>query len=83
MNWIDSHSRVEEGVTSVSCRMNRLRFADGLVLLASSQQGLQHALDRFSAACDRAKMKISTKNTEVLCPSTNQKQYMLQVSGIH
>jgi len=79
MNWIDSHSRVEEGVTSVSCRMNRLLFADGLVLLASSQQGLQHALDRFSAACDRAKMKISAKNTEVLC----QKQYMLQVSGIH
>jgi len=24
MNWIDSHSRVEEGVTFVNCRINRL-----------------------------------------------------------
>ena len=37
------------------------------MLLASSQQGLQHALDRFSAACDRTGMKITTKKTEVLC----------------
>jgi len=67
---IDSRSRVEEGVAFVSCRINRSRFADVLVLLASSQQHLQHVLDRFSAACDRARMKIRTKNTEVLCPCT-------------
>jgi len=74
----------EEGVTFVrSCRINRLLFADDLVLLASFQQGLQHALDRISVACDRARMKISTKNTEVLCLCTNQRQCMLQVSGIH
>ena len=66
MNWIDSYSRVDEGVTSVSCRINHLLFADDLVLLASSQQCLQHALDRFSAACDRAGRKIYTKYTEVL-----------------
>ena len=41
------------------------------------------ALDRFSAACDRTRMKIITKNTEVLCLSTKQRQCMLQVSGIH
>jgi len=82
MNWIDSHSRVEEGVTFVSCRSNRLLFADDLVLLVSFQQGLQHMLDRFSAACDQAGMKIN-KNTEVLCLCTNQRQCMLQMSGIH
>ena len=38
MNWIDSHSRVHEGVTLGSCRINRWLFADDLVLLASSQQ---------------------------------------------
>jgi len=65
MNCIDSHSRVEVGVTAGSCRINHLVFADDLVLLASSQQGLQHALDRFSAASDRAGMKINTKKTEV------------------
>jgi len=47
--------------------INRLLFADDLVLHTSSQQGLQHALDRFSAACDRTGMKISIKNTEVVC----------------
>jgi len=81
LNWIDSHSRVDEGVTFGSCRINRLLFTDDLVLLASSQQSLQHAFDRFSAACDRTGMKINTKNTEVLCLSTNPRQCMLQVSG--
>ena len=74
-----------------------LTFSDGLVLLASpqqglnrvnnrvnrSQQGLQRALDQFSAACDQVRMKISTKTTEVLRLCTNQRQYMLQASGIH
>jgi len=39
-------------------------FAEVLVLVASSQQGLQHAIDRFSAACDQAEMKMSPKQTE-------------------
>jgi len=60
MNWIGSHSRIDEGVTAESCRINRL------VLLASSQQSLQPTLDRFSAAWDRAGMKINTFYTEVL-----------------
>ena len=39
MNWIvDSHSRVDEGVTAWSCWINRLLYAYDLVLLASSQQ---------------------------------------------
>ena len=37
--------------------------------------------DRFSATCDRAGMKISTKNTEVLCLSINIRHCMLRVSG--
>ena len=81
MNWIDSHSRVDEGVTVGSYRINRLLVADDLVLLASFEQSLQHALDRFSAACDRAGMKINTKNTEVLHLSTNLRHCMLQLSG--
>jgi len=83
MNLIDSHSRVEEGVTVGSCRISRLLFADDWVLITSSQLGLQHALDRISAACDPSRMKISTKNTEVLCLSANQRQCVLQVSEIH
>jgi len=46
----------------------------------SSQQGLQHAFDRFSAACDHAGTKISTKKIEVLCLSRRPKQCILHVS---
>ena len=59
MNWIDSHSRVDEGVTVGSCMIN-------LLLLASSEQDLQHALDQFSAACDQAVMKTSTKHRAIM-----------------
>ena len=38
LNWIDSRSRVEEGVTVGSCKINRLLFLDDLVFLASSQK---------------------------------------------
>jgi len=34
MKWIDSHRCVDEGVTVGNCRMNRLFFADELVLHA-------------------------------------------------
>ena len=73
-------SQADEGVTVGSCRINRLLSAGDFVLPASSQQGLQHALDRFSAACDRSGMKISTKNIEVICLFTNPRQCMLQVN---
>ena len=34
-------------------------------MLASSQQGLQNALDQYSAASDQAAIKISTTNIEL------------------
>jgi len=79
MNWINSHSRFE-GVTVGSCRINRLLFADDLVLLVSSEWGLRHELDRLPAACSQAEIKISTRKTEVLCFYTKPGQCMLKVS---
>jgi len=46
----------------------------------SSQHGLQHAFDRFSAACDQAGKKISTKTIEALCLSRRPRQCVMQVS---
>jgi len=62
MILIDGHSRVKVG----SCRINCLLFLNDLVLLASSEQGVQHVLDRFSAACNQAGMKISAKKRDVM-----------------
>ena len=75
-------SRTDECVTIGRCKISRLLFTDDLVLLASSESGLQHALNSFAAACDIAGIKISTSKTEILHLSTNPVQCFLQVGGI-
>jgi len=35
LNWVDSHSRVDEGFAVSRCKINRLRFADDLLLFPS------------------------------------------------
>jgi len=72
MNWTDSRSRVNKGVTAGSCRINHLLFADNLIALASYQQGLQYALDQHSTACNQAGMKISTKKMRYYVSPENQ-----------
>jgi len=49
--------RASVTATSINC----LHLVNDSVLLASSQQGLQCARDRFVAAYDQGGMKISTK----------------------
>jgi len=80
MNWIDSHSRVDKDVTVWSSRIDCLLFVDDLVLLTSSEQGLQHSFDQFSAACYKTGMKISTKKTDAFCLFRKASHCMLQVS---
>ena len=73
----ESCGRVKIG----ECTVQRPLFADDLVLLDSTQNGLQHALDRFSDGCSVAGMKISTK-TETMCLSRQPKQCSLQIDGV-
>jgi len=54
MNRRESYSRVNEGVTVGSCNINLLLLAEDLVLLASSELGLQHEFNLFSTACNKA-----------------------------
>ena len=63
------------------CIISRLLFADDLVLLSSTESGLQRALNSFADACNTAGMKISTTKTEVLHLSRNPDQCVLQVNG--
>jgi len=51
-----------------------LLFVEDLVLLAPSQQGLQHSLVRLSVAHDQAGMKISNKNNQIFCLSRYPRQ---------
>jgi len=52
---------------------------DGQVLLESSEQGLKHALDRFSGACYKVGMKLCSKKRMVLYLSRNARCGVLQV----
>ena len=70
------------GVKMSECTVQRLLFADDLVLLDSTQDGLQQALDRFSEACSIAGMKISTTKTETMCLFRQPKQCSLQIDGV-
>ena len=81
MNWIDKCSQADECATIENCKISRLLFADDLVLLSSTESGLQRALNSFADACNTAGMKISTAKTEVLHLSRNPDQCVLQVNG--
>ena len=81
MNWIDKCSQADECATIGNCKTSRLLFADDLVLLSSTESGLQRALHSFADACDTAGIKISTTKTEVLHLSRNPNQCVLQVNG--
>ena len=72
------------GVKIGECTVQRLLFADDLVLFNSTQNNFQQALDRFSDACSVAGMKISrpTTKTETMCLSRQPKQCSLQIGGV-
>ena len=70
------------GVKIGECTVQRLLFANDLVLLDSTKSGLRQTLDRFSDACSVAGMKISTTETETMCPSRQSEQCSLQIDGV-
>src|SRR5699024_1416738 len=53
-----------------------------LAILASSQDDLQRALERFAAECEVAGMKVSTEKTEVMVLSRPATDCTLHVSGV-
>ena len=81
MNWIDKCSQADECATMRNCKISRPLFADDLVLLSSTESGLQRALNSFADACNTAGIKINTAKTEVLHLSRNPDQCILQVNG--
>ena len=72
------------GVKIGDCTVRRLLFANDLVLLDSTQNGVQQALDWFSDACSVPGMKISkpTTITETMCLSRLPKQCSFQIDGV-
>ena len=74
MNWIDKCSQADECAMIGNCKISCPLFANDLVLLSSTESGLQRVLNSFTDACNTAEMKISTSKTEVLHLSKNPDQ---------
>ena len=64
------------------CKISPVLITDDLVLLASTESGLQYSLIDFAASCNIAGMKISTFKTEVLHLLKNFVQSFLQDGGV-
>ena len=78
---MDKLNRANECVTTERCKINRLFFADNLVLLVSSESSFRHALNSFAAACNIARKKVSTSNTEEQHLSKSFVQFSPQIVG--
>ena len=61
--------------------MNSLLFADDVVRVASTADGLQGALNQLALACNASGMKINTSKTEVMALSREPKQLHPHVNG--
>ena len=80
---MDKLSRTDQCVTIGRCKISRLLFASGLLLLASSESFLHYELNGFVAACDITGMNISTFKLEVQhLPKNPVVQGCLQVEGV-
>ena len=71
----------DECATIGNCKISCLLFADDLVLLSSTESGLQLALNSFADACNTAGTKVSTAKTDVLHLSRIPDQCVSQVNG--
>ena len=71
MNWINKCRQADECAAIENCKISPLLFADDLILLSSTESGLQRILNSFADACNTAGMKISTAKIEVLHLSRN------------
>ncbi|XDV11655.1 hypothetical protein PO909_000531 [Leuciscus waleckii] len=66
MDRISRHSQGPEDVRFGDNTISSLLFADDVVVLAPSDQDLQHALGWFAAECEAAGMRISTSKSEAM-----------------
>ena len=82
MDRIERRSRGPQCVKIGDVEVSRLLFADDLVLLTSSQEDLQRALDRFAAECEVDGMRVSTSKTEVMVWAREPVDCTLHVSGV-
>ena len=64
--YIDEHTQVMDGCLLHQVLISILLFADDIVLLASSPEGLQRQLDALALFCDIRKLTVNLGKTKVM-----------------
>jgi hypothetical protein len=62
-------------------QINNLRYADDIVLIATSEQGLQELVERVNRAAQQNGLKVNVKKTEVMAISDTQNQTKVVIDG--
>ncbi len=82
MDRISRRSQGPEGVGFGDHAISSLLFADDVVVLATSDQDLQHALGRFAAECEAVGMRSRASKSEAMVLSRKRVACPLQVGGV-
>ena len=61
-------------------KLNCLLYADDLVLLSKSKQGLQHCLNTLSTFCEKWMMNVNLKKTKTMTIQKNARKPQESVS---
>ena len=63
-------SDMTEGFRIGNVTIQGLFFADNIILISRTSEGLKHLLQRANVHCQRLKLELSVKKSKVLSPIT-------------
>ena len=71
----------EKGIRLGGRLINNLRYADDVVLIATSETELQELIDRVNEASERAGLSINISKTKVMVSASEKKTITIQING--
>ena len=71
-----------EGININGQNITNIRYADDTIILAESEQQLQHMIDKLDATCEQYGMAMNAKKTKtMIVEKTSEKQCEVNVKG--
>ena len=71
-----------EGININGQHITNIRYADGTIILAESEQQLKHMIDKLDATCEQYGMAMNAKQTKtMIVEKTPEKQCGVNVKG--
>ena len=71
-----------EGININGQNITNIRYADDTIILAESEQQLQHMIDKLDATCEQYGMAMNAKKTKtMIVETTSEEQCEVNVKG--